>query len=120
MRIARKILVAGMAIWPISGALAASPLYLSCEFKQPSGKPQVFNLVLDESADTVGVYVPSSGSQRTSQGVFAANKVSLNEGSVAWEIDLSNRTIVRDMRMVGGKDSGKCKEVSAEQSGFEQ
>jgi len=119
MKTANQVLVASMVLWPSSAALAASPLYLSCEFKYPSGNPQVFNFALDEAAGTFGLSVPSSGSQRTSQGVFAANKASLNEGTVAWEIDLSNRLIVRDMRMVGAKDKGVCKEISAKQSGFD-
>lgn len=119
MNAATPILVASILLWPSAAALAANPLYLSCEFKNPTGDPQVFNFALDEAAGTFGVYVPSSGSQRTSQGVFAANIASLNEGTVAWEIDLSKGLIVRDMRMVGAKDKGVCKEISAEQSGFE-
>lgn len=105
-------------MWPVCASLAAAPIYLSCEFAHPSGKPQVFNFALDESASTLGVFVPSTGSERTSQGVFAANKVTLNEGTVAWEIDVSTRIVIRDMRMIEKKDRGNCKEISAEQSGF--
>ncbi|MBX8812174.1 hypothetical protein KHQ08_04365 [Pseudochrobactrum algeriensis] len=47
-------------------------------------------------------------------------KTSLNEGSVVWEIDLAKNTVIRDKRMVGEKDSGTCKPISAEQSGFEE
>ncbi|WP_075654325.1 hypothetical protein [Pseudochrobactrum sp. B5] len=54
------------------------------------------------------------------QGYSIRQKTSLNEGSVAWEIDLVKNTVIRDKRMVGEKDSGTCKPISAEQSGFEE
>jgi hypothetical protein len=41
------------------------------------------------------------------------------KGSVAWEIDIAKRTVIRDKRMVGEKDGGTCKTISHEQSGFE-
>jgi hypothetical protein len=102
-----------------SGAFAA-PTYFSCEFAQPTGATQVFNFALDADAGTFGVYVPASGSQRTAAGTFTEGKAGLNEGSVAWEIDLAKGTIIRDKRMVGEKDTGTCKTISAEESGFEE
>lgn len=54
------------------------------------------------------------------RGTFADNKASLNEGAIAWEIDLASGTIIRDRRMVGEKDQGSCSAISAERSGFEQ
>ncbi|WP_312841673.1 hypothetical protein [Sinorhizobium psoraleae] len=38
-------------------------------------------------------------------------KASLNEGSVAWEIDIAKGSVIRDKRMVGEKDSGTCKTI---------
>lgn len=100
-----------------SGTVAfAAPTYLSCEF----AGSQVFNFALDESKGTFGVYVPASGSERSAEGTFADGKASLNEGSVAWEIDLAKNTIIRDKRMVGEKDNGTCKSITAEESGFEE
>ncbi len=105
----------------ISGASSlATPTYLSCEFAQSTGVPQVFNFALDATTMTFSVYVPASGSQRNSKGTFADGKATLNEGSVAWEIDLSNGTVIRDKRMVSERDSGICKTISEEQSGFEE
>ncbi|CDN94727.1 hypothetical protein [Agrobacterium tumefaciens] len=106
-------------LFSVSGALAA-PTYLSCEFASSKGTPQVFNFVLDEAAGTFGVYVPASGSQRMEKGTFAGGKASLNEGSVAWEIDIPKRSVIRDKRMVGEKDGGTCKTISEAQSGFEE
>ncbi|MND25896.1 hypothetical protein D3C80_163330 [compost metagenome] len=104
-----------------SSAVAfATPTYLSCEFASSKGTPQVFNFALDEAAGTFGVYVPASGSQRMEKGTFAGGKASLNEGSVAWEIDIAKGSVIRDKRMVGERDSGTCKAVSHEQSGFEE
>lgn len=103
-----------------SSVTFAAPTYLSCEFATSKGTPQVFNFVLDEAAGTFGVYVPASGSQRMEKGTFAGGKASLNEGSVAWEIDIAKGSVIRDKRMVGEKDSGTCKAVSHEQSGFEE
>ncbi|WP_028602988.1 hypothetical protein [Ottowia thiooxydans] len=119
MKIATKVVTASIVMLSFAGTVAAAPVYLSCEFKHPSGKPQVFNFALDESASTLGVFVPSTGSERTSKATFSADKVSLNEGTVAWEIDVSKRAVIRDMRMIEKKDSGTCKSISAEQSGFE-
>ncbi|MGP4687096.1 hypothetical protein [Agrobacterium pusense] len=79
----------------------------------------MFNLVLDEVAGTFRVYVPASGSQRIERGTFSRGKASLNEGSVAWEIDVAKGSVIRDKRMVGEKDSGTCKTISHAQSGFE-
>ncbi|WP_354442494.1 hypothetical protein [Ottowia thiooxydans] len=120
MKISKPILLAGIVMLPVCGTVAAAPIYLSCEFNHPSGKPQIFNFALDESASTFGVFAPSTGSQRTSKGVFEGSKVTLNEGTVAWEVDLPTRVVIRDMRMIEKKDSGKCKDVSEEQSGFER
>lgn len=104
-----------------SGSAAfAAPTYLSCEFASSKGTPQVFNFVLDEATGTFGVYVPASGSQRMEKGTFAGGKASLNEGSVAWEIDIAKRAVIRDKRMVGEKDGGTCKTISEAQSGFEE
>lgn len=104
----------------IAGSSAfAAPTYLSCAFPQPGKAPQLFNFALDAAAGTFGIHVPASGSQRTAKGRFADGKASLNEGAVAWEIDIANGTIIRDKRMVGEKDGGTCKTISAEQSGFE-
>ncbi|MCZ7933837.1 hypothetical protein O9X90_16095 [Agrobacterium leguminum] len=104
-----------------SGSMAfAAPTYLSCEFASSKGTPQVFNFALDEAAGTFGVYVPASGSQRMEKGTFAGGKASLNEGSVAWEIDIAKGSVIRDKRMVGEKDGGTCKTISHAQSGFEE
>ena len=103
-----------------SSAAFAAPTYLSCEFTTSNGTPQVFNFALDEAAGTFGVYVPASGSQRMEKGTFAGGKASLNEGSVAWEIDIAKGSVIRDKRMVGEKDSGTCKTISHAQSGFEE
>lgn len=104
-------------LFPFSSAMAA-PTYLSCELPTSAGVAQVFNFALDATAGTFGVYVPSTGSQRTANGIFTGGKASLNEGTVAWEIDIGKRTIIRDKRMVGEKDRGTCKTISAGQSGF--
>lgn len=105
----------------VSGSSAlAAPTYLTCEFPNPTGAPQVFNFAIDATARTFGVYVPASGSQRTAEGTFPDGKATLNEGTVAWEIDLANGTVIRDKRMVGEKDKGTCKSITAEQSGFEE
>ncbi|SFJ48368.1 hypothetical protein SAMN05216304_108222 [Bosea sp. OK403] len=117
--ISQVSLVAGLMIVSISGASAA-PRYLSCEFAQPSGKSQIFNFALDASSGMLGIHVPSTGSERQVKAVFAANTVSANEGAVAWEIDPSKLVVVRDKRMVGEKDRGVCKHISAGASGFEQ
>jgi len=117
-----KITVTGFAAAALlfSGfAALAAPTYLSCEFTASKGTPQVFNFALDEAAGTFGVYVPASGSQRIEKGTFAGGKASLNEGSVAWEIDIAKGSVIRDKRMVGEKDSGTCKTISHAQSGFE-
>ena len=103
-----------------SFAAFAAPAYLSCEFANPKGTSQVFNFALDEAAGTFGVYVPASGSQRMEKGTFAGGKASLNEGSVAWEIDIAKGSVIRDKRMVGEKDGGTCKTISQAQSGFEE
>ncbi|MGV2111669.1 hypothetical protein ACQZ46_10355 [Agrobacterium salinitolerans] len=105
-------------LFSISGALAA-PTYLSCEFTGSKGTPQVFNFALDAAAGTFGVYVPASGSQRMEKGTFAGGRASLNEGSMAWEIDIAKGSVIRDKRMVSEKDSGTCKTISQAQSGFE-
>ncbi|MCZ7447291.1 hypothetical protein O8B93_06785 [Agrobacterium rhizogenes] len=110
---------AAALLFTASGAFA-TPTYLSCEFAGSKGVPQVFNFALDEKAGTFGVYVPASGSERREKGIFADGKASLNEGSVAWEIDIAKATVIRDKRMVGEKDSGTCKTISQEQSGFEE
>nr|MBP8937470.1 hypothetical protein [Agrobacterium sp.] len=102
-----------------SSAGLAAPTYLSCEFAGSKGTPQVFNFALDEAAGTFGVYVPASGSQRIEKGTFAGGKASLNEGSVAWEIDVAKGSVIRDKRMVGEKDGGICRTISHAQSGFE-
>ncbi|WP_454703393.1 hypothetical protein [Agrobacterium leguminum] len=39
-------------------------------------------------------------------------EASLNEGSVAWEIDIAKGSVIRDKRMVGEKDGGTCKTIS--------
>ncbi|EGL65515.1 hypothetical protein AGRO_1899 [Agrobacterium sp. ATCC 31749] len=52
-------------------------------------------------------------------GTFSGGKASLNEGSVAWEIDIAKGSFIRDKRMVGEKDGGTCKTISHAQSGFE-
>lgn len=54
------------------------------------------------------------------KGTFAGGKASLNEGSVAWEIDIAKRSVIRDKRMIGEKDGGTCKTISHAQSGFEE
>lgn len=113
------VFTAASLLFSVSGAFAA-PTYLSCEFASAKGAPQIFNFALDEKARTFGVYVPASGSERREKGTFAGGKASLNEGSVAWEIDIAKGTVIRDKRMVGEKDSGTCKTVSHEQSGFEE
>lgn len=120
MRTLHNAAFATVAILVSSSSAFAGPTYLSCEFAQPTGKSQVFNFALDASAGTFGVYIPASGSERTAVGKFVEGKASLNEGAVAWEIDLANGTIIRDKRMVGEKDSGTCNTISAEQSGFEE
>ncbi len=51
--------------------------------------------------------------------LFFGGKASLNEGSVAWEIDIAKSSVIRDKRMVGVKDGGTCKTISRAQSGFE-
>lgn len=103
-----------------SGSAAfAAPTYLSCEFASSKGTPQVFNFALDAAAGTFGVYVPASGSQRIEKGTFTDGKASLNEGSVAWEIDIAKGSVIRDKRMVGERDGGTCKTISHAQSGFE-
>jgi hypothetical protein len=120
LKVMTRSVFAGV-IMLVSGSDAfAAPTYLTCEFADPTGEPQVFNFALDESARTFGVYVPASGSQRTAEGTFADGKASLNEGAVAWEIDLAKGVVIRDKRMVGEKDSGTCKTISAEQSGFDE
>jgi hypothetical protein len=101
----------------VSNAFAA-PTYLSCELAGSKGTPQVFNFALDAAAGTFGVYVPASGSQRMENGTFSGGKASLNEGSVAWEIDIAKGSVIRDKRMVGEKDGGTCKTISQAQSGF--
>ncbi|MCJ2875396.1 UNVERIFIED_ORG: hypothetical protein QE446_000011 [Rhizobium sp. SORGH_AS260] len=101
-----------------SAALTA-PTYLCCEFATSKGTSQVFNFALDEAAGTFGVYAPASGSQRREKGTFTDGKASLNEGSVAWEIDIAKGSVIRDKRMVGEKDGGTCKTISHAQSGFE-
>ncbi|WP_198939201.1 hypothetical protein [Agrobacterium sp. YIC 4121] len=53
------------------------------------------------------------------KGAFAGGKASLNEGSMAWEIDIAKGSVIRDKRMVGEKDDGTCKTISHAQSGFE-
>ncbi len=111
-------LTAAALFFSVSIAFAA-PTYLSCEFPGSKGTPQVFNFALDEAAGTFGVYVPASGSQRMEKGTFAGGKASLNEGSVAWEIDIAKSSVIRDKRMVGEKDGGTCKTISHAQSGFE-
>lgn len=111
---------AALALLMASTSTFAATTYLTCEFTDPSGKPQVFNFALDQEAGTFGVYVPASGSERMERGTFADNKASLNEGAIAWEIDLASGTIIRDRRMLGEKDQGSCSAISAERSGFEQ
>lgn len=120
MKTMTSTLVAAAALLVAGSSAYTAPTYLSCEFASPSGKPQIFNFALDASAGTFGVYVPATGSQRTAQGTFSDGKASLNEGSVAWEIDLGKGAIIRDKRMVGEKDSGACKPITAEESGFEE
>ena len=120
MKIITRFVFANTALLLSGSAALAAPTYLTCELADPAGKSQIFNFALDTSAGTVGVYVPASGSQRSAEGIFASEKASLNEGSVAWEIDLAQNTVIRDKRMVGEKDSGTCKPISAEQSGFEE
>ncbi|UNZ53826.1 hypothetical protein [Agrobacterium tumefaciens] len=111
---------AAALLFTVSGAVA-TPTYLSCEFASSKGAPQVFNFALDEKKNgTFGVYVPASGSQRMEKGTFAGGKASLNEGSVAWEIDIAKGSVIRDKRMVGEKDGGTCKTISRAQSGFEE
>lgn len=112
-------LATGLVILSGANALAA-PQYLSCAFAQPSGEPQLFNFALDQAAGTLGVYVPSTGSQRKVKAEFAAGKVSANEGFVAWEIAPSTLSVIRDKRTVGEKDRGVCKQISAGEAGFEE
>ncbi|MGJ4857503.1 hypothetical protein ACN6KF_003493 [Labrys sp. La1] len=108
-----------LTMLPVSVALGA-PTYLSCSFPNPPKEPQIFNFALDASSGTLGVHVPETGSERKVRAVFGASTVTANEGSVAWEIDLSRRAVIRDKRMVGEKDRGACKDISAEESGFGQ
>ncbi|MCZ4431817.1 hypothetical protein O3S81_19040 [Agrobacterium sp. SOY23] len=119
----KAIIQTGFAVATLffSGSAAfATTTYLSCEFPTSKGIPQVFNFALDEAAGTFGVYVPASGSQRMEKGTFAGGKASLNEGSVAWEIDIAKGSVIRDQRMVGEKDGGTCKTISHARSGFEE
>ncbi|UXT98677.1 hypothetical protein [Agrobacterium tumefaciens] len=111
---------AATALLFLSSPALAAQTYLSCEFAGSKGTPQVFNFALDDAAGTFGVYVPASGSQRMEKGTFAGGKASLNEGSVAWEIDIAKGSVIRDKRMVGEKDSGTCKTITHAQSGFEE
>ncbi|MBO0133766.1 hypothetical protein [Agrobacterium burrii] len=115
----RTAFAAAALLFSVSSAFAA-PTYLSCEFAGSKGISQVFNFALDEATGTFGVYVPASGSRRMEKGTFAGDKASLNEGSVAWEIDIAKGSVIRDKRMVGEKDSGTCKTISHAQSGFEE
>ncbi|MFK0208534.1 hypothetical protein [Agrobacterium sp. NPDC090283] len=111
---------AAAAILFSSSVAFAAPTYLSCEFAGSKGASQVFNFALDQAAGTFGVYVPASGSQRMEKGTFSGGKASLNEGSVAWEIDIAKGSVIRDKRMIGEKDGGTCKTISQAQSGFEE
>ena len=111
--------LAAVALLGTATGAHAAPTYISCRFATTAGAAQVFNFAVDAAAGTIGVYVPASGSQRREKGWFADGKAGLNEGTVAWEIDLANGTIIRDKRMVGEKDSGTCEPILAEQSGFE-
>lgn len=117
---ATKAVFAIVVLLASSSSAFAAQQYLSCEFPRPTGAPQIFNFALDEAAGTFGVFVPASGSQRVAAGTFAAGKASLNEGTVAWEIDIAKGTVIRDSRMIGEKDSGTCTPITAEQSGFEE
>lgn len=117
--LSRAGLIICLTMLPVSGALAA-PTYLSCSFPNPPKEPQIFNFALDASSGTLGVHVPETGSERKVKAVFGASAVTANEGWVAWEIDPSKRSAIRDKRTMGEKDRGVCKEISAEESGFEQ
>lgn len=119
MKVIKGTGLAAAALFFLVSDSFAAPTYLSCEFASSKGTPQVFNFALDEAAGTFGVYVPASGSQRMEKGTFAGGKASLNEGSVAWEIDIAKGSVIRDKRMVGEKDGGTCKTISRAQSGFE-
>jgi hypothetical protein len=64
--------------------------------------------------------VSATGVKSLYRLLFSDGKASLNEGSVAWEIDIANRSVIRDKRMVGEKDGGTCKTISQAQSGFKE
>lgn len=117
--LSRAGLITCLALLPLSAAWAA-PTYLSCRFPNPPGGPQIFNFALDASSGTLGVHVPETGSERRVKAEFGTDRVTANEGAVAWEIDRSKQAVIRDKRMVGEKDRGVCREISAQESGFGQ
>lgn len=107
-----------MALSPAAAAFAGET-YLACTFAQPPGAPLVFHFRIDKASGKLGVYAPSTGSERSVDAVYAGAKVSANEGTVGWEIDPAARTVIRDKRMVGEKDRTTCKRIAAAESGFE-
>ena len=94
-------------------ANAAAITYLECTMTIGGGKDTVWKIALDETARTVSF--EHIGGSWTERGIFTADKVSWNDGSmVISRVDLTfNRTSV-----LGDNYVGKCKVVNPPKRAF--
>ncbi len=94
-------------------ANAAAITYLECTMSKGGGEDAIWKIALDETARTVSF--EHIGGSWTERGIFTADKVSWNGGSmVISRVDL---TFTR-MSVLGDTDVGKCKVVNPPKRAF--
>lgn len=100
-----------------STSATAQPTYLACALDL-DGKLEPINFTTDEQIGTVSIQIVRSGSSRTLNATFTADKVIIDERDVRWEISRTDLSFSRTIPFLNSITSGQCTIQATPQRAF--